>query len=538
MKLYRLFILFVFTTFLFSQAQVKKLTILFTNDIHGGIVETHAEFLNPEYPPILGGGAAAYKIIKQLREKAKKNGDFVLVSDAGDIFQGTVLGTKSKGSAIVDYFNYIKLDYCVPGNHDFDLGKDNLAKLIKKSNFPWISCNIIDKRTGTLWHYVKPYIIKEVDGVKIGITGITTSSTEHMAFSENIKNLDFVPEIPALQKAVNELRDKGVDIVIAVVHAGLPYNLEEGLARLENEKYEDVAQREGVGALEIARFVKGIDILFGGHIHKGYPKPYEDPVTHTLCFQNYGNGGNLGWIDLKLDMKNKMIVGYELPLLNNDLLLLTEDAYPVDPELYKRIKEEQKKYEAGFHDVVGETKVSITRSSAGESLMGDLVCDAMIEATNADFAFTNYGGLRADLKLGIITYKDLFKVLPFGNQLVVFKAKGSFLKKIIEEKVKGYGRGVAIGGAKVVVDPSRPDGDRVVEFTIHGQPLDPEKEYRVVTSDYLMEGNSGLRILLQVPDENKIYPGKTMLDALVDYVQRHSPLEIQLDGRWKKLQAN
>jgi 2',3'-cyclic-nucleotide 2'-phosphodiesterase (5'-nucleotidase family) len=534
----RILLAVLFLSLSILHAQVKTLSVLFTNDVHGGIVETKAEFLNPEYPPTLGGGAAAYHIIKNIRDKAQKEGNYVLVSDAGDIFQGTVLGTKSKGDAIVDYFNYIKLDYCVPGNHDFDLGKDNLIKLIRKSNFPWISCNILDKKTGKLWSYVKPYIIKTFGNVKIGITGITTASTEHMAFSENIKNLDFIPEIPALQKTVNEMREKGVDIVIAVVHTGLPYNLEEGLERLEKVTYEDVKDREGVGALEIARFVKGIDILFGGHIHKGYARPYEDPVNHTLCFQNYGNGGNLGWIDFKIDMKHKMVVGYELPVLNNDLLLLTEDAYRVDPELYEKIKKQQKKYEAGFHQIIGETKTTITRSSAGESLMGDLVCDAMLEASKADFAFTNFGGLRADLKIGIITFKDLFRVLPFGNQLVVFKAKGSFLKKIVEEKVKGYRRGMAIGGAKIVIDPSRPDGDRVVHFEIQGEPLDMEKEYRVVTSDYLMEGNSGLRILLSVPDENKTYPGMTMLDALVQYVENHSPLQIELDGRWKKLQSN
>lgn len=510
----------------------KKLTIIFTNDIHGGITETRAEFLNPEYPPVLGGGAAAYRLIRIAREKAAKEDGMVIVSDAGDIFQGSVLGTRSRGKAMIRYFNYIGLDYSVPGNHDFDLGKETLDSLIRDSRFSWIACNIIDTRTGELWEPLKPYIVKEFHGVRIGITGIATGATKNMAFSENIQYLDFLPEIPSLQKTVDEMRQNGVDIVIAVVHTGLPYDVKEGMQRLESLTYEEVKDRIGVGAMEIARFVHGIDILFGGHIHVGYDKPYEDPVTHTLCFQNYGNGGNLGWVDILIDPEHKMITGYETPLLNSTLMLLTMDSYPVDPELYQLIREEQEKYEAGFHRVIGETRVALTRTPAGESLLGNVVCDAMIEATGADFAFTNYGGLRDDIKMGMITYKDLFEVLPFGNQLVVFKAKGAFLKRIIEERVKGNNRGILIGGGKVVIDRSRPDGNRVVSMEIGGEKLDEEKIYTVVTSDYLMEGNSGLKLLLEVSEENKTYPGKYMLDALVEYVQRHSPLKVQTDGRW------
>ena len=100
-------LLAMLTINLLAKNKIKTMTILFNNDIHGGIVETKAEFLNPEFPPVLGGGAAAYTIIKEVREMAKKDGRVVFLSDAGDIFQGTAIGTKSKGQAVVKYFNYI-----------------------------------------------------------------------------------------------------------------------------------------------------------------------------------------------------------------------------------------------------------------------------------------------------------------------------------------------------------------------------------------------------------------------------------------------
>ena len=528
-------LLAMLTINLLAKNKIKTMTILFNNDIHGGIVETKAEFLNPEFPPVLGGGAAAYTIIKEVREMAKKDGRVVFLSDAGDIFQGTAIGTKSKGQAVVKYFNYIGVDWIAVGNHEFDLGRDNLQELVKQSDMPWIAANIIDKTTGKPWDVVEQYIIKEAHGLKIGVTGICTAATEQMAFPENIKNLKFLPEIPVLQEMTDFLKkEKGVDIVIAVVHTGLPYNTAEGIERLKKTTYDDVKDRLGAGAMAIAHYVKGIDILFGGHIHKGYQTPWEDSVTHTLCFQNYGNGGNLGWIDFKIDVENKMLVGYELPLLNNDLLLLTEDAYRVDTGLYKMLETERAKYEKGLTEVVGKTNVSLIRGG-NESLMGNTVCEAMLEQTRADFAFSNSGGIRADIKVGTVTYKDLFRVLPFGNQLVVSKVKGSFLKKIVEERVKGYSRGLVIAGGKVVVDYNRPDGDRVTHFTIKGEDLDPEKDYRIVTSDYLMEGNSGLKILLEIPENMRTYPGYMMLDALVNYVKKHTPLAPELDGRWKRI---
>jgi 5'-nucleotidase / UDP-sugar diphosphatase len=106
-----------------SDSGTKKIYLFYTNDLHGGITEQEADFLNPNFPPLLGGGASAANIIFQYREQAEKEGNIVLLLDAGDIFQGTPIGTQTAGKAVVDYMNLVGYDAVTAGNHDFDLGK-------------------------------------------------------------------------------------------------------------------------------------------------------------------------------------------------------------------------------------------------------------------------------------------------------------------------------------------------------------------------------------------------------------------------------
>ncbi len=513
-----------------ANEQEQNLIIFYTNDLHGGITEQEAEFLNPDFPPILGGGAAAANIIFQARNQSKNTDDVILVLDAGDIFQGTPVGTKTEGQAIIEYMNDVKYDAVTAGNHDFDLGKDVFIKMTEKANFPILSANLIDKSTNNVFSFVKPYTIIEKKGLKIGVFGLSTEATEQMSFPENIKGLDFSAEVPASQKAVKELRQQNVDLIIAVVHMGLPYDTEEGYAELKESIRQNIKKESYLNAMELANQVEGIDILFGGHIHRGYNEPWEDPKNHTLCFQNYGNGGNLGMVSIKIEKTTKTISGYELPARDSGLLLLTNDEFLYNEEIYTSIKEKQAKVEKGYDEVIGETELPLTRSSRGDSPMSNLICDAMIDATQSDFCMNNYGGIRAEIKAGSITPRNIFKVLPFGNSIVVMQMKGSLLKQIVEQKLASSNRGMAIGGGKITYNKSNPD-DIITSFLIKGQPLDPDKIYRIATTDYLAEGNSGFDLLAEIEDKNIARTGIILRNAVTEYVQKNSPLKIKTEIR-------
>ena len=525
-----LFIIFISAILFTVFGQEQNLIIFYTNDLHGGITEQEAEFLNPDFPPILGGGAAAANIIFQARKKAEKTGNVVLVFDAGDIFQGTPVGTKTEGQAIIEYMNDVGYDAVTAGNHDFDLGKDIFVKLTENANFPILSANLIDKSTNKVFSSVKPYTIIEKEGLKIGVFGLSTEATEQMSFPEHIKGLDFSAEVPAAQKAVDELRKQNVDLVIALVHMGLPYDTEEGYTELKESISQNIKKESYLNAMELANQVEGIDILFGGHIHRGYNEPWEDPTNHTLCFQNYGNGGNLGMVSIKVDKPTKTISGYELPARDSGLLLLTDDEFLYNEEIYTSIKEKQAEVEKGYDEVIGETQLPLTRSSRGDSPMSNLICDAMIDATQSDFSISNYGGIRAEIKAGPITPRDIFKVLPFGNSIVVMQMKGSLLKQIVEQKLAASNRGMAIGGGKITYNKSNPV-EIITSFLINGQPLDLDKVYRVATTDYLAEGNSGFGLLADIEDRNIARTGIILRSAVTEYVQKYSPLKIKTEIR-------
>jgi 5'-nucleotidase/UDP-sugar diphosphatase len=527
---------------------IMKLSVIFTNDIHGGIDPTGATFMNREFPPPLGGGASAYAYIERVRELAAAGGNHVLVIDEGDIFQGTPVGNYRKGEAVVEYFNHIGLDLWTIGNHDFDEGSDNLWHLIKMSNMPVLSANLVWAATKEPIEYVKPFVIKDYDGIKVAIIGLTTTDTPKMAFPEHVAGVEFLPELETTAKYVKEVRDLGADIVLVSGHVGLPYDPSAAYRELIDSEEQQMGSGDlsapveeskwGPSVMEIVHAVPGIDVFFGGHIHKGFDKPWEEPTTHTVVFQTYGRGTGLGHVDLLIDRKTKTLAGYELADYRGGLITLFEDEWWPDAETATMINGMVADAEKGMDQVIGSTKNDLTRGGEGETRMGNLVCDAMREELAGDFAFANLGGIRDEIPAGPITPRQVFRVLPFGNTLMALDIDGRLLKEILEYRVSDDHHGLYISGAKLVYNKTRPDYDRLTFLTIGGEPWRPDKIYRVITTDFLASGNAGLYMLPTVPDNQKMRTSTTDMDAVVRYVERHSPLEIEVDGRWQRDDAS
>ncbi|MCK4510608.1 metallophosphoesterase, partial [bacterium] len=152
-----------------GEEELIRLSVIFTNDIHGGIDRSGATFMNREFPPPLGGAASAATYISSVREHAEAEGDYVLLMDQGDIFQGTPVGNFRKGESVVEYFNTMSFDLWTVGNHDFDEGFENLWDLIEMSEMPVLSANLVWAESRELVEHVVPYIIKEYGGVKVAI---------------------------------------------------------------------------------------------------------------------------------------------------------------------------------------------------------------------------------------------------------------------------------------------------------------------------------------------------------------------------------
>jgi 2',3'-cyclic-nucleotide 2'-phosphodiesterase (5'-nucleotidase family) len=378
-------------------------------------------------------------------------------------------------------------------------------------------------------------------GINIGLIGLTTIDTKLMSFPDNIKGIDFLDEIESLRKYIPIVKDAGADIIIVLGHMGLPYDPAASYEkRYVNDSMEKKKRYYGWDSQEILHHVEGIDLLVGGHMHKGFAEPWVDPVTQGMAIQGYAFGSNLGWITLKIDEATKTLSGYELPSLSNGLMItMFEDEFPLDPEINAAIEANRKLAEKGMDDVIGIAGVHLHRQNVeAQSPMGNTVADAMRLQSNADFSFLNLGGIRAEIGVGPVTYRDVFSVMPFDNQLVSFECDGRFLKQIIETRIEGSRAGMIMSGAEVVFSRTRENFDRITKLLIGGEDWDPDKTYTVATTDFLMEGNAGLTLLTKIPDESIMRNELNLRDAIVNHFKQNSPIKTRIDNRWVRVDSS
>ncbi len=521
---------------------ILRLHLMWTNDMHGHIAPEMAKFMNPEHPPPLGGGASAARYIKEVRANAAANGEEVLLMDVGDMFQGTPIGNKTKGTAVIEYYNAIGYEFAVPGNHDFDMGRVNAERLAKLSDFPWICSNLYEDSTGTYVDWVQPTLMLEYQGIKIGVVGIITPGTAKMSFPENIKGLEFRDMAETIPIYRDKLRNEGADLILLGIHEGLPYDKDKGWKKIAGENDDDADDLQGsrgsnysgggMNLMELVNTVPGIDVAVGGHTHRGYHHPWIDPMNHTMCFESFGNGSSLGHAILLIDRKTKTLVGYDTPHGQGTLITLFEDELWPDAEIAEVIRPYHDEAEAEMNRVIGRAAVSMGRGDAGANLVANLVTDAMIGYFNADFSFQNGGGLRANIAQGDLTTRDIFSVLPFGNELDIVEMDGRMVRRIIERRVAGSSSGIHTAGAKIVVDLTREDYDRVCRLEIAGEPWDPDRIYKVVVTNFLMEGNSGLDFLTTIPSDKIMPSGVTTAEAVEAYIRLNNPVRPMIDDRW------
>jgi 5'-nucleotidase / UDP-sugar diphosphatase len=511
----------------------QKVVILFTNDMHGGIDRQEARFMNPDFPPRLGGGAVVTRYAKMVRAEAEAKGWGVIMIDAGDFFQGTPVGTFTKGEAVIDFMNMAGYDAMVAGNHDFDLSWEVLRDRAAQANFPILGANIVNSQSGEVADFLEPYVIKEIAGIKFGILGISTSATPGMSFPDHVAGLTFIPDIKATREWVPKVKEAGADILILSTHSWTPYDRRQGYLDLLEDLEKGINENKiGPNALEIAALVPGIDLMFSGHVHRGFNTPYEDPVNHTLIFQNYANGGNLGHLNIYIHRETKTLAGYDFQVDGSAIFTLFEDEFWLDDEADSLISAYKKRAEAGFDEVITTLPQPLRRAGDGQSLLGNMIVDAMNHAVQSDIAMSNFGGVRNDLEAGPITVQDVFRVLPFGNKITVFQVSGAFILELMEDRVTGNSRGMLLSGAEVTIDKRMANRERVTIHTIQGKPFDPEKIYHLAVSDYLAEGNSGFGRLTEVDPNHVIYTGTMLRQALIDYMKAGLISQTKIDKRW------
>ncbi len=510
-RLYFVLILLGLTSPLF--AQEKKLTILYSNDLHAHLEPQKVPWVSDTR--FVGGFANIATLVK--REKAAN--PYTVYYDAGDFFTGPYISSLTKGEAIIDVMNYLGLDAACIGNHEFDHGWQNARQQFAKAKFPILNGNIFE--TGTdklLWDH--PYLIQKINGVRIGVIGMHGKFAFYDTVSdEMIRGIETRDEEVYLRKYIRELKDK-TDIIVLLIHEGIP-------GRQSTTGSKDVArnlQRD----IDLARAVPGIDVIVTGHAHQGTPQPLVSNGTIIVSTDAYTI--ELGKLELTYDTKTDKITSFK-----NTLDYLYDDEVPDDPDTAMAIDRWKQKLKVITDEKVTITRIALTRSYGEESNMGDMVADAMLnEYPTYDFAVTNSGGLRQDIDAGVVRVGDLISAFPFPNTIVQLEMKGSDMRAIFE-----HGAALTNGilqvskGVEVVYDERKPVGQRIVVCKISGVPLDDSKTYKVLTSNFLADGGDGFLMFKKTGSYKNTHV--EMLQSMIKYLKKFDTYEQKIDGRVRKL---
>lgn len=321
---------------LFARQSPKQTTVnlLFTNDLHGVFTEQPATFMNPIHPPMMSGFPGFVTYLNDIKKLAKQKNEGVLVFDSGNFFQGNPIAVLDSGKSAIEIMNGI-YDALTLGPYDFVFGSENLEELSEKANFPIVAANL-NPKNGSL-NKLKPFIIKEFNGIKFGILGLVSGDLKNAVLSENLKNLNPISEVEAMEEWIPKVKEAGADVVIILSSAGIPYDREDKYEEFLTEVEEGLdVKNASLNALGVAKYAKGADLILTSGAGRGYPEPWYDPESHVYVFQNYGGGSEFGHIKIKIDSESKKFVGFENAVYGDAGQSAMQERFPSDSEISKK----------------------------------------------------------------------------------------------------------------------------------------------------------------------------------------------------------
>lgn len=445
-------------------------TILHTNDLH-----SHAEPFS-ERGRVVGGLARLGHLIHSI----KSNTPNTVVIDAGDMFQGTPLFTHYHGEVEVSLLNQIGYDMYTIGNHEFDDGAENLGKQLKNAKFDVLCTNIDAEAQPDLKAVIKPYVIKEIAGQKVGFLGVMTPELERLSLSLGgikIKHMNDDWLIP-VRATVKEIERKGVNHIVAVTHCGTDFDQ------------------------QISQAIPEIDVIIGGHSHTRLDKAIfveHDDSSKTIIVQTGSYGRTLGRLDLAFDKDGRMDAADTKYRLIN-----ITDKIPEDPAMKAYIDKKVEPLLPLRRTIVSQAEDAFDNrwtSYPWDSALGDLITDALCEAGKSygtTISVHNRGGMRGRIEKGPISLEKVQEILPFDNRLTFATIQGKALLGAIEHSVSGPagGRFLDVHGLKIGYDPTRKRGERLVFALAEDKdgsysPVDQNKEYKVAINNYTFQSGEG-----------------------------------------------
>lgn len=507
-----------------------RFTVLHTNDTHGHFWKNDKN----EY-----GFAAQKTVIDKVRQEVESQGGSVLLLNAGDFNTGVPESDMQNAKPDIEGMNMLGYEAAVLGNHEFDFPLQVLDLQEKWATFPFLSANVINKKTDK--PLVKPYVMLDKNGLKVAVLGLTTEDTAKLGNPDVTENVIFKDPIETAKATLAEINQKEKpDVRIALTHMGYYFNEQHG--------------SNAPGDVSLARRLdkNALDLIIGGHTHdtvcideKGEFKLKYTPGEE--CKPDYQNGtwivqaGEWGKFVGRADFEFKngetKLVNYQLIPVNLKKKVKLEDG-KTDYQLYQpEITEDQavfehlKKYQDEGDRLlgikVGEAKGKFEGDRKiirfHQTNLGRLIAQSQMERVKADVGIMNSGGIRTSINEGEVTYKDLLTVQPFGNMISTVDLTGQELLdylNVVALKEIDTGAYPQFAGISMVVDRS---AKQVSDVKIAGKPLDLAKKYKVSLPDYCASGGDGYPVLKKHPS----YVNTGFIDAemLKKYFEENSPLD-------------
>jgi len=478
-----------------------KVTVLFFNDIHGHLMPFTVKTDHGKSE--VGGIARMATLIKKIRAENEIKGAKTFLFVAGDILQGTPMSTVFHGEPDIQCMNSMKVDVMTVGNHEFDFGLQNFLRLKDLATFPFISANIIRKKSGN--RLCDPSVsFKLSEKVNLSVIGVTTKLLLWTTRPDNVSELDVLEPVAAVKETYRSIQ--GDDPVILLSHS----------------KHET--------DLKIALSLPNLTAIIAGHDQILF-----DPIRtvgDVPVFQAFEKGKYLGRIDLEVDS-----ISGQTRLVSHSYKLITKDIEP-DKEIDEIVRTYYDRLGEKFKEVVGNTNVLLDgereRIRYEETNLGNFVTDVMLDYTGAEIALLNSGGLRASIDAGPITVEDIFKVMPFANEIVLIDITGGELLQVLKRSVMGSrkdedGGFLHVSGIRFTIK-----GHAVEEVNVGRDrlPLDSNKRYRVAITDFLASGGDGHTIFSGKTSE---YTGSPLRELIVDTIRNMGTITAKIDGRIKRM---
>lgn len=495
---------------LLSAQETIPITILYTSGNKGSFLPDKV-YESPIFKDLditvgdrYGGYAAiAYYIEKTRAEVEERNGIFLLL-DGGNSLVGSSEANFFQGRVSVDFMNRMGYDSITISNLDWSLGVDNVKELSDNAKFAFLNANILKEGTDEHPTYLKPYIIVEAGGLKIGIIGYVQHEFPSWLDPSRVKGLKSHPAIPIVRKYIEEMRTRGVDLIVSMDHTA-------------NDNYR-----------KTALLTEGIDVLIDGsagwdgyYVGKAYlSKP--EKIKNVYVFPEVDSNFAVGRIDLTYDRQKRRIgtTHFERYLMN---LREVEE----DPEIKKFVD----KYSDIYFEVMGKKLQEVIGYAADDlttdwdddwnATLGTLVCDAIRQFAGTDVGIHNLGGIRRHIKKGPIKVKDVQDALPFKNKLVTFKVKGIDLYRF--HFLTFYRNSetpipwIYTSGMKITRTPEM----MIENITIERKEIEDDRDYTFATTSYLH--NAGYLRKDGICKDFQIREMK-VADIIIDYIKEHSPI--------------